>query len=283
MNNQKNDTNQWIVKNNLLRDKLEDANKDYYEKLLTYIRTVEFFYDEDEIESLLYAILSDIVLAQEHGEAAADYLGRDPKEMADSLISKLENPKFQTKLKLSGYIVGISLFFSLLGELAAPEFNFNPILLLLKGFLSFIIVYLTFFYVHKNVYSHSTPTKIKRLLGYFYLWLISSCVMGTFILIDLFTPKNLDFTIPNPFDLIFIGILMLAVLGYVFLKNPDKLYAFLPITFIIGMVGIYSKLAFGKSLFNSTKGRCLLVVAMIVGYLVFSVLKRIIFKTQSDK
>lgn len=47
MNNQKNDTNQWIVKNNLLRDKLEDANKDYYEKLLTYIRTVEFFYDED--------------------------------------------------------------------------------------------------------------------------------------------------------------------------------------------------------------------------------------------
>lgn len=282
MSKQKKDIKQRIEKNNILRAELTEENKIYYEKLLIYMRTVGLFYDEGEIESLLYGILSDIVLAQEHGETAVNYLGKDPKEMADALISKLERPKLKEKLKLVGYIFGISSFFSLIGEFSASTFKVNPIVFLLNGILSFILVYLAFLLMHKNVYSSKPSTKTRRILNYVYLWIMSCLVIGIFVLIDLFAPKIFIFTIPSPFDLFLIISLMVAVFSYVLLKKQEEWYAFLPIIFIFGLIGLCAKLPFGRALFNSTNGQFLLVGGIILGYLGFFILNRILLKKGNE-
>ncbi|MGY3777634.1 DUF1129 family protein [Isobaculum melis] len=281
MNKQNQEIKQRIEKNNLLRNQLTNENKVYYEKLLLYIRTVGIFYDEAEIESLLYGILSDVVSAQEHGETAADYLGKDPKEMADTLISKLEKPKLKQKLKLASYIFGISSFFSLIGEFSAAEFKVNPIVFLLNGLLSIIMVYVVFICIHKTVYSTKSATKARRFLNYFYLWLMSCFVLGAFILIGLFSPKILIITIPAPFDLFIIGLLVLAVFGYVLLKRQEEFYPFLPMIFIFALIGICIKLPFGQALLKSTNGIFLLVGTYLVGYLAFFLLNRAILKREN--
>ena len=47
MNKNNRKVKQLILKNNELREKLFDENKEYYENLLLYIRTSGLFYDDD--------------------------------------------------------------------------------------------------------------------------------------------------------------------------------------------------------------------------------------------
>ncbi|TFJ42855.1 hypothetical protein CKN80_09770 [Carnobacterium divergens] len=222
MNKEINHAKQWGLKNNRLREQLTNENKAYYEKLLLYIRTAGIFYEEEEVEQLLYAILSDIVMAQENNEATVDYFGENPKEMANLIILRLEKPKFKKKLTIAGNIFLISSFFYLIGNFSMAKVNFNPILFFLQGILSFIVVYFTFFYIHKKVYSNDFPTKKSLLLNTFYLGLISCCVIGSFILIDLVTPPNLIVTISNPFHFILFGILTIVGASYIGLKKLNK-------------------------------------------------------------
>lgn len=171
---------------------------------------------------MLYAILSDIVMAQENNEAAVDYFGENPKEMANLIILRLEKPKFKKKLTIAGNIFLISSFFYIIGNFSMAKVNFNPILFFLQGILSFIVVYFTFFYIHKKVYSNDFPTKKSLLLNTFYLGLISCCVIGSFVLIDLVTPPNLIVTISNPFHFILIGILTIVGASYIGLNKLNK-------------------------------------------------------------
>lgn len=69
-----------IEKNNELREQLTPENKEYYEKVLIYLRTKSLFHDELEIENILIELLQDILEAQKNNESAEDYFGKNPIE-----------------------------------------------------------------------------------------------------------------------------------------------------------------------------------------------------------
>ncbi|MDR1521474.1 MAG: hypothetical protein LBS28_01220 [Streptococcaceae bacterium] len=100
-------TKKLIAQNNHLREQLTPENNTYYEKILVYIRTGNFFKDEKESEQILLEILQDILLVQKNEESAANYFGKNPKEIADEILARLTPKKLSKE--------NITLFFEILG------------------------------------------------------------------------------------------------------------------------------------------------------------------------
>lgn len=159
-----------IEENNQLREKLTDNNKEYYEKLLLYIRSAGLFYDDYEVESLLLQILQDIISAQNHGQSAEEFFGKNPQAAADELIHNLGKASKKEILKLVGLVFIISSFFSLLSALTTGDKGINILVLILNGILSFLVVGIVFFILHKGIYKKSLQ---KNLLIF--------CLYGCFL------------------------------------------------------------------------------------------------------
>ncbi|CAM3120686.1 hypothetical protein [Sporolactobacillus spathodeae] len=73
MSKRSHETQTMIEQSNVLREKLNDANKTYYEQLLLYTRTTGLFNDDYEVETLLLQILQDILSAQANSQSAVDF------------------------------------------------------------------------------------------------------------------------------------------------------------------------------------------------------------------
>ena len=78
-----------IKENAKLQEFLNPVNDDYYGNLLLYVRSRSFLKDENVLEEALLEILQDILDAQENGETAEDYFGKQPKEIADDLLKEV--------------------------------------------------------------------------------------------------------------------------------------------------------------------------------------------------
>lgn len=80
----------WLIKENAkLQELLNPINEEYYGNLLIYVRSNSVFKDEKILEEALLEILQDILDAQENGETAEDYFGKQPKEIADALLKEV--------------------------------------------------------------------------------------------------------------------------------------------------------------------------------------------------
>lgn len=96
---------QLAQENTALRAQLTPANKVYYESLMVYIRSQAVGKDELAVEQELLAILTDILSAQQDGQSAEDYFGKNPQETADAILAALPN-KWRELLNLVLYAGG---------------------------------------------------------------------------------------------------------------------------------------------------------------------------------
>lgn len=77
--------------NKELREKLNEENIIYYEKLLVYIRYASYgVYIDEEIEETCLSILQDLIEAQEEGLTAEEFFGDNPKKAADGLLEEAD-------------------------------------------------------------------------------------------------------------------------------------------------------------------------------------------------
>ncbi|MGL5684567.1 MAG: hypothetical protein ACRCXQ_02090, partial [Vagococcus fluvialis] len=125
-----------IEKNNELREQLTPENKEYYEKVLIYLRTKSLFHDELEIENILMELLQDILEAQKNNESAEDYFGKTPQEQLDILLNQLPKVSVKKKLSLVFIVFAISTAFSLFSTLTNPIPSINILTIIFNGVIS---------------------------------------------------------------------------------------------------------------------------------------------------
>ncbi|MBV4419253.1 DUF1129 domain-containing protein [Clostridium tyrobutyricum] len=269
MNKHDNSVEKIINLNNQLREKLTNENKEYYEQLLLYIRSAGLFYDDYEIENLLLQILQDIVSAQNDSQSAEDFFGKSPQVAADELIHNLGKCSRKQTLKLVMLIFGISFFFTILNTLTDPDKGINILILILNGLLSFLIVGIVFFIIHKSVYTKIIKGKIA---SFVVLWVFCVLIIGSFVLIQLFTPSILILHLSKSLGILAIVILIIVVTIWAFSheKQDRKIWLpFLPFIWSSGIIGIISRLSLTEKWMRSGNGKITIVILIVLDMIVF--------------
>lgn len=270
MRNDKNKVKKLILENNKLREQLNNENKKYYEKLLVYIRTAGMFYDDYETENLLLEILQDSILAQKNGESIEDFFGRSPQEEADELIRNLGHESKTKILKFTGIIFCISIFFPLLSMFNGDK-GINPIIIILDGILSLVVVNVIFFIMHKGIYKNIIKNKIT---SFILIWISFSAVIALFVVIDIFTPDVVTLYIPNSMKISMISVLIIASTFIILKRHEDKnmIRPFLLPVWSLGIYGILSNIESSSQWMKTENGKIISIVFILGTTVVFYIL-----------
>lgn len=148
-----------IKANNLLRKKLTSENQKYYEDLLTYIRGKSTFNREKDVEQLLLKILHDLIDAQNNGQNAEDYFGKNPQTLADEILQTLPKSFFET-FKLACYIlIGYVLLFAT-PNIVLPTSNLDFGKLIILGTISFVFSLVVLWLIGQETYQKNKLIKL---------------------------------------------------------------------------------------------------------------------------
>lgn len=148
-----------IKANNLLRKKLTSENQKYYEDLLTYIRGKSTFNREKDVEQLLLEILHDLIDAQNNGQNAEDYFGKNPQTLADEILQTLPKSFFET-FKLACYIlIGYVLLFAT-PNVVVPTSNLDFGKLIILGTISFVFSLVVLWLIGQETYQKNKLIKL---------------------------------------------------------------------------------------------------------------------------
>jgi len=148
-----------IKANNLLRKKLTSENQKYYEDLLTYIRGKSTFNREKDVEQLLLEILHDLIDAQNNGQNAEDYFGKNPQTLADEILQTLPKSFFET-FKLACYIlIGYVLLFAI-PNIVLPTSNLDFGKLIILGTISFVSSLVVLWLIGQETYQKNKLIKL---------------------------------------------------------------------------------------------------------------------------
>lgn len=148
-----------IKANNLLRKKLTSENQKYHEDLLTYIRGKSTFNREKDVEQLLLEILHDLIDAQNNGQNAEDYFGKNPQTIADEILQTLPKSFFET-FKLACYIlIGYVLLFAT-PNIVLPTSNLDFGKLIILGTISFVFSLVVLWLIGQETYQKNKLIKL---------------------------------------------------------------------------------------------------------------------------
>ena len=87
-------------KTNEISKQLSASNQKYFEDLREYLFFSSLFQDEYAVVAQVYEIANDLLEAQNHGETAEEYFGKNPKEMADELLRNTPKSRLIDQLNL---------------------------------------------------------------------------------------------------------------------------------------------------------------------------------------
>lgn len=283
MNKQDNSVNKIVEKNNQLRKKLKDENREYYEQLLVYIRSAGLFYDDFEIENLLLQILQDIISAQEDGQSAEEFFGKRPQLAVDELIHNLGKASRKETLKLAGLVFGISSFFELLSALTSPDKGINFLVLIIYGLLSFLFVGIVFFIIHRSIYTKIIKGKVVPFLS---TWIIWCLIIGLFILIKLIILNTfLTLYLSNTSAILVISMLLIGNVVLVLIRSKQDgrmWWPFLPFIWISGLIGISSRLPMTENWMSGSNGKITSAVLTGFGFITFWVLTYLCLREKKE-
>ncbi|GMA68934.1 hypothetical protein GCM10025879_01800 [Leuconostoc litchii] len=178
-----------INKNNQLREKLNLENKRYYEDLLIYIRGKSTFNRENDVEQILLDMLHDLIDAQNNGQSAESYFGRDPQLLADEILKTLPKSFFET-LKLACYIMfGYVLFFTI-PNIVVPSTQLDLGNLIIFGTLGFIFSLGILWLTGQETYQ---TNKFKKYTSY----AVGVVIFLSLIIGSVFLKTPLSFSLPG--------------------------------------------------------------------------------------
>lgn len=94
-----------------MSDELNHLNKEnqaYVKKMVAYIGTKVYFYDDELLGEQLYNMVCDLKVAERDGIGAMDYYGKDPRAMVDQILSELPKRSLGSYVGLV-FILGVIL------------------------------------------------------------------------------------------------------------------------------------------------------------------------------
>lgn len=219
-----------------IENKLNKENKNYMTKVKGYMLVSSLFHDADEaMVEHLYNIYLDVYEGQKNGLSAEDFLGHDPKSMADELLHQLPPLTVKKALELAAMMAGCYMAFQLLAEFAGTgQIGLN------WGYLFGVLLVaiglpLVFFLLLKNVIYQTVKWKI---------WTTYICIPVLFfagISGGIWMNNNSPvFLLPHLWSIL-LAIVVLFITG---LYRKEKLvrYIFLPVLgfyFASGLLQVY--------------------------------------------
>lgn len=222
------DSKDIIKVNNEKRKLLNKENLAYYEDILVYIRT-SAKKSEQAIEEVLLELLEHLIQAQEKGKIAAEVFGDNPKDYADDIIQEIPNESIAVKIPFIAYIViqflavvslvngfvgsGLYYFFELGSNYTTFSLGSGLVIVGIDLFLLYIFITIILKWLKR-----STEKKPKKWLEFFQIWVISTLMIVSFILVFYFMPSfGTEIKIPT---IIFTGIgIVLYLISYLLNKK----------------------------------------------------------------
>ncbi|KPN83729.1 Uncharacterized protein RZ76_04960 [Apilactobacillus kunkeei] len=258
---------QLIDQNNELREKLNPENKKYYENLLLYIRAKAVFQKEEDVETTLLEILNDLIEAQNNGQDAEDYFGKNPEQLASEIIDNLPKSFFDT-FKLACYIFfGYTIFFSV-PQMINPNSNIDLGRILLMGISVFFFALIILWLIGNEAYQKN---KLVTAINYsILLILFLAFVIGGFLIE---TPLKLH--LPGLSGILtIIGIFIISTVIYI---NERKRLPFLSAVYLyeigFSIIGIIIRIPlFEKYLYHGhSQNLARIVLIFLVFILIINV------------
>lgn len=263
-------TNQMIEENNQLRQRLNDENKAYYNDLLLYLRFQSVSRDEAQIESFLLAVLQDILAAQKDGLSAVDYLGKEPKEVADAFLAEVPR-NFWAVIKLALIAVGSYMGITIFPTLTTTGKPTDVGAMLIAGLYTLLMIMILFKYLAVTIYRVST-WRLHKVMQWLIWCLIGIITLAPLSLITILVKTPVRISLDGIWG---IGVILLGWLigGIVYLRLTDKQMwtPFVIVALAFGIMGIIARIPHFDALLSMKSGRYLyaglMVIVMIVFYL----------------
>ena len=251
---------QLIELNNKLREQLTPENKDYYEKVLIYLRTKSIFHNELDVEALLIELLQDILEAQKNNETAENYLGKAPQETLDLLLKQLPQVPLKKKINLSLIVFVISSAFSLFSSLTKPVPSINFLTLILNGIISLVFVSLFFYLINRYTFKPNKSKKIEFLA----IFLLSFLFIGLTFLSNYLGDIWLNIRVPAGTSLLIVWLALLIVSLWIIVKKKKEYYYAIPSMALLALLPTLQKIPATAPLFYSKTNKLIFVVLLLV-------------------
>ena len=265
-------TNKIIERNAELQEHLTKENKKYYGNLLVYIRVMSLIRDEKKSEEMLLEILEDILEAQEHGQSAEHYLGKNPKQVADNIIKELPINVIDT-IKIIISSLGMLCLMKLIPIFASFEEYIDIGNFLISGvYLVFLVIALLLF---MGYCLYRYESKIMNII----LSLFFGLGLVVFFLLSFQLNTGLQVRLSNNLG-IFLILLALLIISYLFNKTNEKQIwiPFIPPIVISAIAGIIIRINFFRTIINTSDGRIGLAIVLIIGLLLQYLLMWFIYR-----
>lgn len=251
-------------KNAELQKQLNTENEEYYGDLLVYLRSHSILRDEKKIEEMLLVILQDILEAQQDNIAAEEYLGKDPKAIADEIIQEVPVNLWDF-VKLVAFAIGVYGLASIIPALTVPEKGIDVGKLLIVGVYATVFAFLILRLVGSS--SYQEYKKLAKIT----LWLGVSIGFIVGLLLSIFIRTSWIIYLPG-FAGILVLLVVLALLIFWFSRQSDKgpWLPFIPVVSTASLVAIFTRIPMTSNLLATQTGGYIiagiLVVALILQY-----------------
>lgn len=263
----KNDKQILRDKTNGIIDSLKPENKDYFETIQGYMILKSFFKDEKFILEQLYAMASDLRVAERDGLSAIDFFGTDSKEMADQLLENA--PKVTIKEIASIYFSAVFVLFGieiLVLFSKTGHFQLELFMFMASCINALLICWIVFTVLPKFLFNEKQS---KVLIG---LAVVAAIILFNvvFSLPDMIGDKGIYLKFPEAVDWLFAivtGIVMLVL----FVKKSVIRASVFPILAFL-LLGIIKKLIAMRILSGELWSIWIPVCALVLGMLIFYVI-----------
>ena len=138
----------------------------------------------------VYEIANDLLEAQNHGETAEEYFGKNPKEMADELLRNTPKSRLIDQLNLIYIMVGVSWLVKLFNDFSSDS-------VLQLNLYSYVTtaVFQSFWSSSFSLGCKNDLFKARffqsKLKKFLVLWVIAMVWIGGLVLLNLYTPNLL--------------------------------------------------------------------------------------------
>lgn len=252
---------------NLIEEKLTDSNKKYFDDLRTYLITAGLFFDEEEINQQVYELGSDLLEAQQNDERAEDYFGMDAKGAADEMIRNFKKTSLKERVKISSLAIGIFWLFKIMSDVSGSgPIKLNVLSYFFSAVFVMIVLVGVFKVLHYSIYSKEQFFNRNKIGKFILLWLAMFGVIGGFVLIHLYTPELWVVTIPAPYDLLMIGVLVVVYAGAIITMRWRDFYPTIIIVVVLGIFGLAYRIPFFAPILSGKNGLWINLGVLLIAY-----------------
>lgn len=270
---------------NELEKELKGTNATFFEDLRGYLITSSLFYEELDVTEQTYNVCVDLIEAQENGQTAQEYFGKDSRKLADSMIKNFKHASYREVIELILLPVGIYWAITFISNFATKgALKINILEYLLIALLSVGMIVIVFEAVHKSIYlSENNLLRKSKVIQFIIGTIFFSCIIGTFVAISVFTPPIWIVKFLYPSDVILMLTIIAIFLGWIIIGKKRELYSITPFIILMAAVGIAQRIPAVLTIVGANNIKFLAVGAAIIGFLVNIVWGRIFIKKMERK